>query len=328
MPLKTPKFWYRDNSRPAPFWECFLAPLSKAYNAAHRWNQNSKTPYTSCVPVICVGNAVAGGSGKTPTAIAIQELLQHEKPNTFFLTRGYKGAIKQTTLVDFALHSAEQVGDETMILARHASTIKSIHRPDGLKLAEVQNADLVIMDDGLQNNSVSKTISFCVIDGETGFGNGKTIPAGPLREELSAILSKIDGLILIGEDKTGIKVQLETQKPVFGAKIEAKASKNTQKVVAFAGLGRPEKFKSTLETLGYEVAGWHEFPDHHPYSDHDLYLLRHEAERIGARLITTEKDAARISDPETLELLDILPIKVVFDDELALKSFIMEHLPR
>lgn len=327
MPLKTPKFWYRDSSRPAPFWEYLLAPFSKAYNAAHRWNQNSKTPFTSSVPVICVGNAVAGGSGKTPTAIAIQQILSAKKPNAFFLTRGYKGAIKQTTLVDFAHHSAEQVGDEAMLLARHASTIKSINRPKGLQLAEMQNADLVIMDDGLQNNSVSKTITFCVIDGETGLGNGKTIPSGPLREELDAIIAKTDAFILIGEDKSGINAKLKAIKPVFGAKVEAEAPQNAQKVVAFAGLGRPEKFKATLEKLGYDIVGWHEFSDHHPYSDHDLYLLRHEAERKNAALITTEKDIARISDPETLKMLDALPIQVKFEDEAALKAFILERLP-
>lgn len=327
MPLRTPKFWYRSKDERPTLAETMLSPLAALYNIAHRWNQNSKMPYTSSVPVICIGNAVAGGSGKTPTATAIQKLLKADKPNAFFLTRGYKGAIKHTTLVDFALHGAEQVGDEAMLLARHAPTIKSISRPNGLKLAETQNADVVILDDGLQNNSVSKTISFCVIDGETGLGNGKTIPAGPLREQLSAILAKIDGFILIGEDKTSIKGQLEAHKPVFGAKIEAQAPQNTQKVVAFAGLGRPEKFKATLESSGYEIAGWHEFPDHHPYSDHDLYLLRHEAERKGVRLMTTEKDMTRISDPETLELLDVLPIQVVFDDEAALKAFILERLP-
>ena len=330
MPIKTPQFWSRDKSSPAPLVELALSPISALYQTIHKINQKQKAPYKSHVPVICVGNAVAGGSGKTPTAIALKHLLKNDKPKIHFLTRGYKGSLQSTTIVDFEYHDAGSVGDEAMLLSRHAPTIKSIDRPKGLKIAEDVHSNLVIMDDGLQNNSVEKTISLCVIDGHSGLGNGKTIPAGPLRENLENIFAKTDAFILMNDDKTGIKNTLEAQKPVFHAKIEALAPENHAKnikIVAFAGLGRPEKFKTTLESLGYEIAGWHPYPDHHVYKTNELNSLKEKAERLNATLITTEKDAARIHNPDILAVLETLPIRVVFEQEDALKAFILELLP-
>lgn len=319
MTFKTPQFWY-DDSKLLP---ALLSPISAAYQLGHRINQNGKTPAPSPLPLICVGNAVAGGSGKTPTCIALKNLIGTDK--TAFLTRGYKGSINNTMIVNNISHSHEEVGDEALLLSRHAMTIKSENRFDGLKLAKDIGAELVIMDDGLINNSVKKDLSIMVIDGAHGFGNGKTIPSGPLREGLETIFAKTDAFLIVNDDKRGIKAHLPTQKPVFSAKIVAKPHENVKKVYGFCGLGLPQKFKTTLEDCNYTIIGFHEFPDHHKYSRDDITHLKNAAEKNGAALITTEKDIVRI-DEDLRDGIHVQAIEMVFDDPAAIKMFVEGHL--
>lgn len=319
MTLKTPTFWYQ----PRGLYSLLLTPISWFYQLGHRINQACQnTPYKPSIPVICVGNAVAGGSGKTPTVISIVTLLKEQGvvKNPFILTRGYGGQVTEATLVDPTTHSARDVGDEPLLLARHAPTIISANRKDGAKLAEKSGADLIIMDDGLQNNHLVKTLSFLVIDRSSDFGNGKTIPAGPLREPLSRILPKVQGIICIGHP-------FHSDIAVFVASITPTVNNldTTKMYVAFAGLGRPEKFKTTLEDLKMYLVGWHVFADHHHYTNQDIEMLRAQAAKQNATLVTTEKDHVRLPADFAKEV-ETLPITLTLDDPKLLGQYINEHI--
>ena len=319
MPFKTPKFWYAPTGLKA----YALTPLAWLYQIAHRLNQSFKpAPYKASIPVICIGNAVAGGSGKTPTAIAIMALIKENNvvQNPVFVTRGYGGDNQEAYEVDVQNYDVTASGDEAYLLAQHATTIIAKNRADGAKLAESLNSDLIIMDDGLLNNFLHKDITFLVIDRAVDFGNGKTIPAGPLREPLSRILPKSDAVICIG-------AALHSDKPVFEATIipEVTTIDTTQKYIAFAGLGRPEKFKHTLEDLGANIIGWHEFADHHAYNTDEINGLLKEANTKNATLITTEKDHVRL--PKSLKSqVQALPITLNFSNKNALTDFLKESL--
>ncbi len=318
MPLSTPSFWYKQRG----ILSALLTPVSWLYQLGHIINQTFKgTPYRSSIPVICIGNAVAGGSGKTPTVLSLTPLLKEHKisKNPFVLTRGYGANITEPTLVDFNKHTASDVGDEALLLAKKAPTIISPNRADGAKFAEENGADLIIMDDGLQNNHLHKTLSFLVIDRQIDFGNGKTIPAGPLREPLKKVLSKTAAVICIGN-------ALHADKPVFESSIEPTTTLDLKiKYVAFAGLGLPDKFKNTLIDMDANLVGWHPFPDHHPYTDRDIKKLHAEATAKGATLITTEKDFVRL--PMKLrENIQTLPIQLQFKKPSDLLTFISKKM--
>ena len=317
MPLKTPAFWYQ----PSGLMAHLLTPVSWLYQLGHTINQILQSaPYRANIPVICIGNALAGGSGKTPTVIALVQLLKRQNIATtpFILTRGYGGTIKTATHVN-AKHTAQDVGDEALLLARNAPTIIAADRSEGAKLAEKSGADLIIMDDGLQNNSLHKTLSFLVVERRIDFGNGKTIPAGPLREPLRKILPKVQSVICIGRP-------FQSDKPVFEAAITPTATLDlNKKYIAFAGLGRPEKFKDTLENLNINLVGWHAFADHHAYTLQDIETLKQEAAKNNATLITTEKDHVRLP-ADFVEPVETLAIEMTFQDTGALLSFIKEKL--
>ncbi len=317
MPVKTPSFWYK----PPGIISTALTPLAWLYQIGHRTNQALKgKTYKSTISVICIGNAVAGGSGKTPTAIRLLNFIKDNDlaTNPAFLTRGYGGEIERATFVDIKKHSAAQVGDEALLLAQQAKTIVSQNRKDGAKLAEENNIDLIIMDDGLQNNALHKDISFLVIDRAVDFGNSKTIPAGPLREPLSRILPKTNAVICIGN-------ALTSDKPVFEARINASGDVTKENYVAFAGLGRPEKFLATLQEMNANVLKWYPFPDHHLYSLYEIQTLLKKAEENEATLITTEKDHVRLPK-EVKDKIKTLPIELEFKDENALLQYLKEHL--
>lgn len=317
MPLKTPEFWYQPTGIKA----YSLTPLAWLYQIGHRLYQAfSPSPYKSSIPVICIGNAVAGGSGKTPTAIAMMNLIKEARlyKNPYFLTRGYGGETKSAFLVNPDKHNIGETGDEAPLLAQTAPTIIAANRADGTKLAEEKDADLIIMDDGIQNNSLHKDLTFLVIDRAVDFGNGKTIPAGPLREPLSRTLPKTDAVICIGRT-------LQSDKPVFEAKITPKETSLSGKYIAFAGLGRPKKFLTTLQSMNTDIVDWYEFADHHLYTSYEIEELLKQAAAENAQLITTEKDYIRL--PQSLQnSIKTLPIALNFKDKDALITFIKNTL--
>lgn len=308
MSVKTPTFWYGENAAPSALRALALRPASWLYGVAFRIHQGTKRAQKVPIPVVCVGNLVAGGTGKTPSAVAILSQLRDKglAKSPFFLLRGYGGAERGPLLVDPENHTAWDVGDEALILAQHAPTIVSADRVEGAKLGMQHGADMVVMDDGLQNPGIHKDLKIVVINGEMGFGNRKIMPAGPMREPLESGLEKADAFMLIGDDKTNALDVLPTDKPLIRAHLEADPTfkpDNAVPYLAFAGLGYPDKFFGFLrESLKLDLAKTVAFADHCPYDDQDLKTLHTQAEALGATLITTKKDYLRLPKIEGIDV--------------------------
>lgn len=325
--MRAPAFWWKPAPDPLAH---LLSPAAALYGAiaARRMDRPGEGVGA---PVICVGNFVAGGAGKTPTAIAIARELLKAGATPFFLSRGY-GASRPTgapLLVDLRRHGAAEAGDEPLLLARVAPTVVCADRVAGARFALAQGAGAIVMDDGLQNPSLRKDVRIAVVDGAVGVGNGLCMPAGPLRAPLDAQLAQVDAVVVIGEGGAGAGVaalakarNIAVGRARLSPDAQAAASLRGQRVLAFAGIGRPEKFFDTLGETGAQVAARRAFPDHHAFTAQELSGLREEAARLGARLVTTEKDAARIGEARMgeahmVEAGDItaLPVSLVFEDE-------------
>jgi len=323
--MKAPDFWFRDR----PSWlSVMLRPFSWLYAFGHFLHVQFVKPYRSSLPVICIGNLVVGGSGKTPTALAVMEHIQNtqlfDKP--VFLTRGYGGSFEGPILIDPKVHDASMAGDEALLLARKAPVIVSRDRKAGAKLAEQNGFDVILMDDGLQNPSLYKDLRLIVIDGGTGFGNGLTLPAGPLREEIESGLANSDAVLVIGEDKKNVQALVPQETSILNASIESETGplKDTP-YLAFCGLGRPEKFFATLRNLGVNLVDCVSYPDHHAYNQDDLDQLHERAGAVQARLITTEKDAVKLAQFKGYEDVAVLPIHLRWHDENEL-SVLLKRL--
>ncbi len=295
-----------------------MTPLSIIYKLGHKLNLSKAITNTAPIPVICVGNITAGGSGKTPSIIALHKLIEKHKIYNapYFLSRGYGGSEKSPRRI--SVHDdANETGDEPLLLASHSNTIISARRYDGAMLAYNMGADIVLMDDGFQNQSLYKDLSFIVINGKTGLGNGKMIPAGPLRESVEDALKRANAVIIIGDDESDIKTIIPKNIPVFKAYIKPS---NIDKIdrdapyIAFAGLAHPQKFHDTLLENNINIASFHEFSDHHKFSPKEIDRLIKEAKDNGSKLITTEKDYMRIPD-KYREFIEYFPIELVWKNE-------------
>lgn len=307
--MRAPDFWHRSDA-PARFLAGVLAPLGHLYGATVRWKAARAKPYRARVPVVCIGNISAGGTGKTPIAIAVADAIIARGKNPFFLTRGYGGTLKGPLVVG-KHHTAAEVGDEPLLLARKASTVVARNRREGAMLAVDRGADVIVMDDGHQNFALHKDLTFIVVDGEHCFGNGLAIPAGPLREPVEQGLSRADAVIITGN---GEPVLPGFNGPVLRAQIAPHPSDEWKGVraVAFAGIGRPEKLFRSLESLGADLFATITFADHHPYSPAELSELK--ARAAGARLVTTEKDFVRIPAAER-EGIAFLPVSAAIEPQ-------------
>jgi tetraacyldisaccharide 4'-kinase len=326
--MRAPAFWWR----PPGIASALLAPLGAVYGAVA--SARLKQRGTSAgIPVICVGDPTLGGAGKTPTAIALAKLLLVAGERPCLITRGYGGRERGPRLVDPAVDRADAVGDEALLLARAAPTVVVADRVVGARFAARAKPTVLVLDDGFQNPALEKDFSLLVIDGASGIGNGRVFPAGPLRAPLAAQLAKAHALVCIGKGAAGEAVAALAAKkgiPAFAAKIvhEPLAARKLtgRRVLAFAGIGRPEKFFRTLADIGAEVVERSAFPDHHPYSPQEAQDLIATAKARGLALVTTEKDQARIARAPELAALSAasatLPIVLEFDDETAL----MQHL--
>lgn len=285
--MKTPRFWLKNGILAQ-----VLSPVGFIYGAVTNWRINHAKPYKSLARVICVGNITAGGVGKTPVAIAVAKHYLGEGKKVFFVTRGYKGKLKNV-VVDLARHLAAETGDEARLLALVAPTIIAPNRARGAKMAESMGAEIIVMDDGFQNPTLYKDESILVFDGRVGIGNGKIIPAGPLRETLENGERRAHRVIIMGEDKTGLAKKCKL--PVMFGRLEALPLEvPSKRVFAFAGIGHPFKFYQTLQEQGFEVVKTRDFPDHYAYSDDDIEKLLEEAALDGLSLVTTEKDYVKL----------------------------------
>ena len=316
--MKTPTFWSDRNCL-----SVLLSPLGKLYNLATQVNIKKHHPQKVNIPVICIGNLTAGGTGKTPTAISVAQLLQQAKYTPYFVSRGYGGTL-HNVIVDTQAHTPQQVGDEPLLLARQAPAVVNPNRYEAAIKAEQNGANIIIMDDGFQNPKLHKDLSFLVFDGGFGYGNGFCLPAGPLRESLSSGLKRADAVIIIGDDKHNLAQQVKL--PVFKGKITPVAPDFSEKnVIAFAGIGRPEKFYQSLRELNFNLVETINFPDHHFYSETELSDLIRKAEDKSCTLITTSKDMVKIP-PHLRTHFKVLEIKVKWEDETKLTDFIINKL--
>lgn len=281
--MRAPGFWRRDGLLPR-----LLSPFGALYAAATACRV-ARRGWRAPIPVLCIGNPGAGGTGKTTVALDLAARLRERGHRPAFLTRGYGAGLPGPLQVDPARHSAAEVGDEPLLLAAEAPTFLGADRAATARLAIAQGATVLLMDDGLQNPTLEKTLSLMLIDGAAGFGNGRVIPAGPLREPVAAAAGRCAAAVLIGPDATGALAQLPPALPVLRARLVS-APPPPGPLLAFAGIGRPEKFRETLEAAGAEVIHLVPFPDHHPYTEADLQPLL----ATGATLVTTPKDMVRI----------------------------------
>lgn len=296
MPIKSPDFWLIQDS----LCSRLLRPVSWIYNFIGKMRSLHAKTYESKLPVICIGNVVMGGVGKTPLAISIAEYFKMNGKKPCFLTRGYGGTIK-SGVVDITKHTVVDTGDEPQLLAQTAPVVISGDRIKGAKLAEDLGVDVIIMDDGFQNPYLKKDLSFVVFDGKMGIGNGCIFPAGPLRESVESGLKRADACIVVGQDQSGIKDYLASNYPemsVIDVHIEQSLTTlrqlDKQKIYAFAGIGMPMKFFSMLQEYGCNIVKTKSFSDHYFYTDMDIIRLINDAAKNDAILVTTAKDIVRI----------------------------------
>lgn len=324
--MRTPDFWYR----PAGLAAWTLAPLGALYGLAGRLRMARGTPHKAGVPVLCVGNLVAGGAGKTPVCIAVAEALRARGVTAQFLTRGHGGRQRGPLPVDPARHGADDVGDEALLLAAHAPCWVARDRAAGARAAESAGAQAIVMDDGFQNPGLAKDCALVVVDGGVGFGNGRLVPAGPLREPVTRGLARADAVVVMGEDRAGVERLVNGALPVLHARLEpAEEARDLsgRAVLAFAGIGRPEKFFATLEALGAHLKERVGFADHHPYRREEIMALVDRAAGLGATPVTTAKDAARL--PAALRpLVRVVPVRAVWREPARLDRLLDTVLTR
>lgn len=320
--MRPPSFW--DNPPENPGWQAgLLAPLGALFARATARRVARPPDLDPHVPVICVGNLNVGGTGKTPTVIALVERLRDSQVHV--VTRGYGGSETGPLQVDERRHTADQVGDEPLLLSAFTPTWISRKRAEGVAAAAANGAEVVIMDDGFQNPSVAKALSIVVVDAERGFGNGRVLPAGPLREPIAAGLARADLIVTIGEEgaqgdfterwKGDITVPRSAARL---APIETGMDWQGLRVLAFAGIGHPEKFFRTLEGLGSDLIRAEPLSDHQPLTEALMKRLEIEAEALSAQLVTTEKDAVRLPKAFRQKVLT-LPVRLDWLDARALE---------
>ena len=323
--MRAPSFWDRDglSSR-------LLAPLGLAYGALGRARRGRNHGETPPVPVICIGNVVVGGAGKTPVALAIGEMLASNGDRPHFLTRGYRGRARGPVLVDPNNHTMRDVGDEPLLLAAVAPTWVARDRVAGASAAAAAGARTIVMDDGFQNPSLVKSLSLVVVDGSYGFGNGRLVPAGPLREPVEEAWARANGIVLLGVDQFGYETELAGRLSVLRARLVPSPASQAlagRRVVAFAGIARPTKFFLTLREMLCDVVATHTFPDHHIYSEDQIMALVERAAEQGATPVTTAKDAVRLP-PGARAMIKVLNIAVEWDDQPALNALLAAAFTR
>jgi tetraacyldisaccharide 4'-kinase len=327
--MREPAFW-RSGGAAAHM----LAPVALIYRTIADLRLRSEGSYAG-VPVLCVGNLTLGGAGKTPTALILAKLLLARSLKPFFLTRGYGGQHGGPLRVQ-AGHTSRDVGDEALILARLAPTIVARDRVAGAAAAVKGGASVIVMDDGFQNPSLAKNFSLIVVDGERGVGNGRVFPAGPLRASLKAQLAKTNAMLVVGTVSSATRQLMNRAKatsvPVLTGQLVPDATAvmdlRGKKILAYAGIGDPQKFFATLVANGINVRQTRGFSDHHPFTAKEAAELIAAARTDGLTLVTTEKDIARMRGDEALARLAdtsaVLPVTMAFDDEAALKRDVLD----
>lgn len=314
--MRAPGFWHRE----AGIVSALLSPLGAVYAAATRRRLAQGPRARVGAPVICVGNLNAGGTGKTPTVIALAERLRDRGVAAHAVTRGHGGALEGPVRVDERRHTAAETGDEALLLAAFVPTWVAKDRAEGARAAVAAGAQAILLDDGFQNPALAHDLSLVVVDAQIGFGNGRVIPAGPLREPVAVGLGRADIVLSIGDapaqarfaDRwgatipvphvTGVLEPLPTGLPMQGLP-----------VLAFAGIGHPEKFFKTLKAMGADIRATHALSDHQPLGDTLMARMLREARAMGAQVVTTEKDAVRLPPALRAQVMTV-PVRLRLSD--------------
>jgi tetraacyldisaccharide 4'-kinase len=332
--MREPRFWWGEPG----IVSALLSPFGALYGSAAA-SRMRRAGQRAGVPVICIGNFTLGGTGKTPAAIAVAELLKREGRKPALLTRGYGGSVSGPAAVDPQRHTAADVGDEALLLAQATPTIVSADRVAGAQAAEAQRADVIVMDDGLQNPSLAKDLTIALVDARRGIGNGNVFPAGPLRAPLDAQMERCNAVLVVGDGSKAEAIATKAQQRglrVFRGALQpdeaAIGALSARPVVAFAGIGDPEKFFATLRAAGVDVKATRAFPDHHRFTAEEGGDLIMQAEHDGLRLVTTAKDHARITGEAALSALAerayVLPVTMQVKETEAWRSMLLGALKR
>ncbi len=324
--MRSPGFWWKPRRGGRA---CLLSPLGFIYGqvTTHRMRQQGQK--LDC-PVICVGNWTAGGAGKTPVALALSSLLREKDWQPVFLSRGYGGAACGPLQIT-PKSDANQCGDEPLLLAREAPTFIAKDRLAGA-LEACQHGNLIIMDDGLQNPALEKNIRLAVVDARVGIGNGLCVPAGPMRAPLRNQWAHTDAVIMVGDGEAGEAIAAKAPCPVFRGRTEPDpeiaATLAGKKVMAVAGIGRPQKLYDSLESVGAEVKIGRAFDDHHTFDRHEIEALVAESAQNALTLVTTAKDHVRIMavDSKLAKKFKVLPIRFIADDPQGLTQWLHSRL--
>ena len=321
--MRAPDFWRRRTVTPF-----LLLPAAFVFDLVGRLRRRLVKPWRAPAQVICIGNLVAGGAGKTPLALAVAGRLIAADRAVHFLTRGYRGRLRGPVRVDPRMHGYRDVGDEPLLLAQVAPTWVAKDRRLGAAAAAEAGADIIVMDDGFQNPTIVKDLSILAIDGGAGFGNELVMPAGPMREPMARGFARAHAAVMIGADRWEVGERLPKDLPLLAARLVPGPEADRfagQSVVAFAGIGRPDKFFETLTSLGAEVAEAIPFGDHHAYSADDVMWPVELAAGLRNKPVTTLKDYVRLPEEARL-MVDTLSVTLEFADEAALDRLLARVL--
>ena len=334
MKLNTPRWWYSRDRRHAPVTRLMLKPASWLWAGVTAHKIAKIQGVEVGIPVISVGNLTVGGSGKTPVAREILRLLKTEGLRASALSRGYGGSLEGPVQVDLSTHTATEVGDEPLMLAKTAEAWISRDRVAGAKAAAAAGVQILVLDDGHQNPSLKKTLSLIIVDGETRndewpFGDGGVFPSGPMREPFKAGMARADGVVILlptgMEEADPELVETFGNVPVFIARLEAEVAPPSGPQVGFAGIAKPWKVERSLLAAGCDLKDFVPFPDHAALSERDIAFLKDRAALYEAGLVTTEKDWVRLA-PALRDQVTSWPVVARFADEAGFTAFVKNHL--
>ena len=329
--MREPSFWYG----PPSLWSRLLSPLGRLYGALTALRMRRAGARVG-IPVICIGNYHVGGAGKTPATLALAQMLRAMGERPVVVSRGYGGDLKGPVRVHATQHTAANVGDEPLMMANRVPVIVARDRVAGATMARDDGASVVLLDDGFQNPSLHKDVSLLVIDAARGIGNGAVFPAGPLRAPLKSQVARTDALVVVGQGGAAEGVARDVAargglvlRATLQPDARSLAALRGKRVLAFAGIGDPERFFATLRAQGIEVVEGRAFADHHPFTPGDIVHLVQDVARQSLQLVTTEKDMARIRSDARLRAyvgsIATLPVTMTFD-VTKLQALIGERL--